>query len=140
MLPLVADGTTFTLTGEMFEVVEMPRTGWSVARDGAYAVALDTQLTPALELEGAARELVRAINEHRKAVGLDLADRIVLELVTDPVDLADRLAAAGHLGNIAREVLATTVETDGVVLDGAADVASVSLGALGTASVRIRRA
>ena len=139
-LHLDADGTTFPLTGDMFEVVEMPRTGWSVARDGAYAVALDTRLTPELELEGAARELVRGVNEHRKAIGLDLADRIVLELTTDPAGLVERLDAAGHLGTVAREVLATTVVTDATVASGAEEVASVTLGALGTANVRVRRA
>jgi hypothetical protein len=35
---------------------------------------------PELELEGAARELVRAVNEHRKAIGLDLSDRIASAL------------------------------------------------------------
>jgi len=139
-LPLVVDGTSFPLSAEMFDVVEMPRTGWSVARDGAYAVALDTRLTPELEVEGAARELVRGVNEHRKAVGLDLADRIVLEVSSRPEELIGRLAAAGHLDAVAREVLATTVTAGTTIAPDGPDVATIGLGALGTASVRIRRA
>ena len=51
-----------------------------VVQDGVVAVALDTTLDDELRLEGTARELVRAINDHRKAIGLDLADRIRVEL------------------------------------------------------------
>jgi hypothetical protein len=94
-LALIVDGRTLTITAEMFEIVEQPRTGWSVVSDGSHAVALDTTLTPELELEGAARELVRGANEQRKAVGLDLADRIHLDLMFEVVGLGDRLAAAG---------------------------------------------
>ena len=51
-----------------------------VVQDGAVAVALDTTLDDELRLEGIARELVRAINDHRKAIGFELADRIRVEL------------------------------------------------------------
>jgi len=138
-MTLVVEGATFAVTAEMVEVVEMPRTGWSVAREGAYAVALDTSLTPELELEGAARELVRGVNEHRKAAGLDLADRIVLEVAFEPAALAARLAAAGHLETVAHEVLATTVDAEADVPEGAG-TATVALGTLGTARVRVVRA
>ena len=137
-LTLVVDGDEVGLTPDMFEIVEMPRTGWSIARDGSYAVALDTELTPELEVEGAARELVRAVNEHRKAEGLELADRIRLEVDVAPGDLADRLVAAGHLAAIAREVLADEVASD-VGLGTGPDVAEVALGSLGTARLRISR-
>jgi isoleucyl-tRNA synthetase len=116
----------------------MPRTGWSVARDGSHAVALDTTLTPALEVEGSARELVRAINEHRKAAGLELADRVRLELAFDPEELGGRIATAGHLDVLAREVLASEVVLDGALPDGP-DVAEVALGSLGTARIRVTR-
>jgi len=138
-LTLELDGSTYSVTADMYEVVEMPRTGWSVARDGSYAVALDAALTPELELEGAARELVRGVNEHRKAVGLELADRITLSIAFEPEELGDRLAAAAHLDVLAREVLATTVAIDAPAPDGA-EVATVALGTLGAARVHIARA
>jgi len=103
------EGRARTLTTGMFTVVEQPRTGWSVVSDGTHAVALDTTLTRELELEGAARELVRAVNDQRKASGLELSDRIRLELTITPVQLARDLAAAGLLDLVAREVLADEV-------------------------------
>jgi isoleucyl-tRNA synthetase len=43
-------------------------------------VALDTSLTDALRREGLARDLVRVVQEARKAAGLALVDRITLYL------------------------------------------------------------
>jgi len=132
------DGGAFTLTSDMYEVVEMPRTGWSVARDGSFAIALDTTLTPELEVEGAARELVRAVNEQRKATGLDLSDRIRLEVRFEPLELGQRFTADGHLPVVEREVLATSIDLDTPLPDGT-DVAEVSFGALGSARLRVTR-
>jgi isoleucyl-tRNA synthetase len=44
--------------------------------DGNTFVALDTTLTPELELEGLAREFKRGLQEHRRALGLKVSDRI----------------------------------------------------------------
>jgi isoleucyl-tRNA synthetase len=136
---LMLDGGPVRLDADMFEIVEEPRTGWAVVSDGSYAVALDTALTPGLELEGAARELVRAVNEQRKTAGLDLSDRIELTLALTPHDLGARLAAAGHLDLLAREVLATAVvHVDGDTLDPAG-AAHVQLAGLGSARFAVRR-
>jgi isoleucyl-tRNA synthetase len=137
-LNLDVDGESFTLTPDMYEVVEMPRTGWSVARDGSFAIALDTTLTPELELEGAARELVRAVNEQRKATGLELADRIRLEVRFEPHELGERIAAAGHLLVVEREVLASSILLDAPLTAGP-DVAEVALGGSGSAWLRVTR-
>ena len=137
-LDIELDGRSLTLTADMYDVVEMPRTGWSVASDGSYAVALDTTLTPELEVEGAARELVRAVNEHRKSAGLDLADRIRLEVDFDPPELGERIAGAGLLETVAREVLATEVVRASTP-DGRADTAEVALGSLGSARIGVTR-
>ena len=44
---------------------------------------LDTEMTPALEMEGLAREIVRAVQAMRKTSGLELSDRIELFYATD---------------------------------------------------------
>jgi hypothetical protein len=103
------DGEPVTLTAEMAEIVETPRTGWAVAAQGATSFALDTELTRPLEVEGAARELVRAVNDQRKAAGLALDDRIELIVEVTPAELDEELASAGHYDVVAREVLATAV-------------------------------
>ncbi|HEY5011267.1 MAG TPA: DUF5915 domain-containing protein, partial [Acidimicrobiia bacterium] len=75
----------------------------TLAQDGDLAVALDLTLDDDLRAEGIARELVRLVNDRRKAIGLDLADRIALRVVVD-----GRVAEAArrHQAWIAEEVLA----------------------------------
>jgi isoleucyl-tRNA synthetase len=131
---LVVDGETVEITAEMVEVVESPRTGWAVAAQGATSFALDTELTRELEVEGVARELIRAVNDQRKAAGLALDDRVELLVDVSPPELDGALAAGGHYEVIAREVLATEVRRE-----TPARGATVDLGELGTATVEVRR-
>ncbi|GGI04351.1 isoleucine--tRNA ligase [Egicoccus halophilus] len=131
---LTVDGEPVTLSTGMVEVVETSRTGWAVASQGGTSFALDTALSRELEVEGAARELVRAVNDLRKGAGLALDDRIVLRLVVDPSALDAELAAGGLYDLVAREVLATTIERDAVP----DDAAEVDLGP-GTARVAMER-
>jgi isoleucyl-tRNA synthetase len=128
------DGAPITVTAEMAEIVETPRTGWAVAAQGATSFALDTELTRPLEVEGAARELVRAVNDQRKAAGLALDDRIELVVEVAPAELDEDLATAGHYEVVAREVLATAVHRG-----PAADGVRVDLGELGSATIAVRR-
>ena len=53
------------------------REGFAVAQEGGLVVALDTELDDELLQEGLARDLVRLINDMRKAAGFDISDRIV---------------------------------------------------------------
>jgi isoleucyl-tRNA synthetase len=130
---LEVDGEEVEVTPEMVEVVETPRTGWAVASDGGTSFALDTELTRELEVEGAARELVRAVNEQRKAAGLDLADRIELRLEVSPDALDEELADGGWYDNLAREVLAERLER------GPVDAGEViDLAGLGRATIELR--
>ena len=71
---------------------------------GGGFVVLDTATTPELEAEGLARDLVRAIQDARKAAGLDVSDRIRLDLeCADPADAEDLRA---NQAMIAGETLA----------------------------------
>jgi len=84
---------------------------------GAGVVLLDTSLDDALLAEGYARDLVRAVQDERKAAGLRVSDRIALEVAVP----ADRVAAVeAHRDLVAAETLAVelTVTSDGVP-DGA---------------------
>ncbi len=72
-----ADGESFLVAPEDVEVRSSPRAGYSVAEEGGYLVAVTTDLTPELEQEGHARELVRRIQQLRKDADLEISDRIV---------------------------------------------------------------
>ncbi|MBO0812180.1 MAG: isoleucine--tRNA ligase [Microlunatus sp.] len=50
---------------------------------GSGFVILDTGVTPELEAEGVARDLVRAVQQARRDAGLDISDRIALSLQGD---------------------------------------------------------
>ena len=75
-------------------------------RDHAGVVVLDTAVTDDLALEGTARDLVRSIQAARRENGLDVTDRITLELAGDT-----RLEAALEVHGewIAEQVLAASV-------------------------------
>ncbi|MBU4465938.1 MAG: class I tRNA ligase family protein, partial [Actinobacteria bacterium] len=71
-------------------------------------VLLDTTTTPELEAEGLARDIIRAVQESRKAAGFDVSDRISLGLLFDDDADADAVAAAFEIADVAGETLAVT--------------------------------
>jgi len=50
--------------------------GYSIASDGRYTVAISTELTPELAAEGISREIVRRLQNMRRAANFDVADYI----------------------------------------------------------------
>jgi len=78
--------------------------GHAVGRDAGATVALETKVTPELELEGLARELAHHLNNLRKEAGLEISDRIALRY-EGPISRAFE-----RYGNfIAQEALATKI-------------------------------
>ncbi len=73
---------------------------------GGGFVVLDIALTPDLEAEGVARDLVRSVQQARREADLDVSDRITL-VVSGPTDALD--AARTHQALLAAETLATSV-------------------------------
>jgi isoleucyl-tRNA synthetase len=78
--------------------------GHAVGRDAGATVALETTLTPDLELEGLARELAHHLNNLRKEAGLEISDRIALRYGGAVAKAIER-----HRDFIADESLATSV-------------------------------
>lgn len=68
-------------------------------------VILDTEITPELEAEGLARDVIRVIQDTRKAAGLEVSDRIELRIAA--TEGADAEALSAHIEMIAAETLAT---------------------------------
>jgi isoleucyl-tRNA synthetase len=86
-------------------ITETPRPGWAFAQDAGVSVALDLALTPDLVRAGVTREVIRQIQQARKAAGLEITDRIVLRYeATEPNTAA---ALTEQADAIAEEVLAT---------------------------------
>jgi len=57
--------------------------GWSVANDGPLTVALDITITDDLKKEGIARDFVNRIQNMRKDMGLEVLDKIGIEVEKD---------------------------------------------------------
>jgi isoleucyl-tRNA synthetase len=76
---------------------------------GAGVVVLDIEVTPELEAEGLARDLVRLVQQARRDAGLAVGDRIRLSL---GVPEAVRRQVAPHQQFVADETLATRVSFD----------------------------
>ena len=68
---------TFTLLPEEVLVTQTPVEGYATASEGGYTVAVTSDISPELALEGLARELVHRIQNMRRAAGFDISDYIV---------------------------------------------------------------
>ena len=95
----------------------LPRGGYQLERQANYAVALKLDLDEELLREGAAREVVHAIQNARKGAGLQVEDRIELTLFGDDALLE---AVREHADYVAGETLAASLTFDGAQAEGAA--------------------
>ena len=104
----------YALVAEDVEIITEDMPGWLVANNGTITIALDIELTPALIEEGIARELINRIQNLRKSSGLEITDRIAVQL-----ENREEIAAAVTNCNeyIASQVLATSL----VLVDGLTD-------------------
>jgi isoleucyl-tRNA synthetase len=106
--------TNFTIDNEVVtillpevEVLAEDIPGWTVAVKNGITAALDIQISPELEHEGHARELVNRVQNIRKDLGLALTDRIFVKLERRPA----LESAIIHFNNyICREILADSIE------------------------------
>lgn len=78
------DDQEFEILPADVEVQVDAKQGFSVANDGAYMVALVTDLTPKLIEEGLAREFVRRVQDLRKQADFEISDRIDLFIDCTP--------------------------------------------------------
>jgi len=106
-----------TLAAEEFELRLKPKEGEAsqALRTNDAVVVLDVAVTPELEAEGIARDLVRKIQQARKEAGFQVSDRIDVTL-----DLPEAAVEAVHAWEayVAEQVLAVSI-TYGAPADGA---------------------
>ena len=108
-------GRTVELSPDDVQLRVRGQQGFAVSREGGEVVALDLNLDDGLRKRGLSRDVVRLVQDLRKASGLEVSDRIRLSVVgLDPI--------AGFFEYIAREVLAVEVVSrpgpgEGTLLD-----------------------
>ncbi len=78
-----ADGEKISISVDEVLISSQDIPGWSVASDQSITVALDVTLTDELKQEGIARDLVNRIQNLRKEMGLEVQDKIVIDVNTD---------------------------------------------------------
>ena len=107
----------YALVAEDVDIITEDMPGWLVANNGVITIALDIELTAALIEEGIARELINRIQNLRKSSGLEITDRIAVQL-----ENREEIAAAVKNCNeyIASQVLATSLELVDDLANGAA--------------------
>jgi isoleucyl-tRNA synthetase len=115
---LDVDGEEVKLEPGDVEIRAVQHADLTLAQDGPHAVALDLTLDDDLRAEGIAREIIRVVNDRRKANGFALTDRVAVELFS-----TDRIvdAAKRHGQAIKPEVLATSLEAHAELLESPPD-------------------
>lgn len=125
-ITLQVEGTDAVIELADVEIYSEDVPGWTVANEGALTVALDVEVTDELRREGIAREIIKKIQAMRKECGLEITDRIAVEISkNDGTDEAVRIFDE-HISN---QVLADSLllcdrvedgdslELDGVILN-----------------------
>ncbi len=104
---LVIEGVKYDLDREDFDISTDEIPGWQVASDKDITVALDVSIDEDLKKEGIAREIVNRIQNIRKQSGLEVTDRIFVNLEYHPLVEA---AVKTHQEYISREVLSDRID------------------------------
>ncbi|MHA7129452.1 isoleucine--tRNA ligase [Algoriphagus namhaensis] len=112
-LTVDADGEQLAIALDEVLISSQDIPGWSVASDQGVTVALDVTLTDALREEGVARDLVNRIQNLRKDMGLEVQDKITIE-----VESGNPLVE-GALANFGQYIQS---ETQALALESVAEV------------------
>ena len=111
------EGQALTVEAADVDIISEDIPGWLMGNEGNLTVALDITLTDELKNEGMARELVNRIQNIRKKSGLEITDRITVDI--QPNEAATK--AVESFGDyISRQVLADEIrlaENDGQAVE-----------------------
>ncbi len=118
---VVFEGADVEVNSDEVMISELPRSGWVVESQRGVTIALDTEVTPELEVEGTARDVVRVVQQARRDADLDISDRIAL-VVTAPSSILDAVRA--HQDFVVGETLASFVDLAEITPDGSPDALS----------------
>jgi isoleucyl-tRNA synthetase len=90
------------------EIISEDIPGWLVANEGNLTIALDVTVTDKLRKEGLARELINRIQNLRKSKGLEITDKINIQ-ISSSAQMNDALN--DYREYICKQVLATSLLT-----------------------------
>ena len=126
-LEIDLEGEPFTLTPEDVTVDRQVLEGLVARSEEGITIALDTELSEELILEGIARELINKINTMRREAGFFVTDRIEIGMQT-----TDRVKEAfeSHRDYIMHEVLGVSIDftvSDGTEWDINGEKTTISL-------------
>ena len=82
-------------------------------------VSLDLTITEELKAEGIARDMVRNIQDARKQSGLEISDRIIIEIGGSyPTEFAEYICGEtlAEIGTVSAPLTTAEVETDGEMI------------------------
>jgi len=107
ILLALSSGEKIALDSSRVDIIREEKQGLKVLNEGSLTVALDTNITSELLYEGYVRDLIRGIQNARKEKGLDVTDRIILEVSGDD-ELKVALDRFGQI--VAEETLALRID------------------------------
>ena len=112
---LLVDNETIEITPDDVDIIAEDIPGWSVANKDNLTVALDITITPDLQEEGNARELINRIQKIRKESGFELTDRILVNIQDyEPL----KSAIINYSDYICAEILADTINIVPIIDEG----------------------
>ena len=113
---LTIDGKEESFDPDIILVTYQAKDGGHIMSEHGIVVSLDLTITDELRAEGVARDLVRMIQDARKQAGLEISDRIVIQLegaypeaFTDYI-CGETLGTLGTLGTVSEPLSAFEVE------------------------------
>lgn len=115
------DGEPASLLLEDVEISSEDIPGWSVASEGKVTVALDISITDELRAEGIARDFVNRIQNLRKDMGLDVQDKINIQVAKNEALINEALTA--NAAYVCEETQALSLD----VVESISDAQSVEI-------------
>ena len=112
---LETDVGPLTIGPELVEVRREPAEGTAFAYEAPFGVSLDLDIGPELRREGLAREFVHQLQSVRRDLGLEVTDRVVVQ-VRGPDEVEASLRE--HADYVSEELLATGLEIGSADVEG----------------------
>ena len=116
---LTIDGKEESFDSDIVLVTYQAKDGGHIMSEHGLVVSLDLTITEELKAEGIARDMVRNIQDARKQSGLEISDRIIIEIGGSyPTEFAEYICGEtlAEIGTVSAPLTTAEVETDGEMI------------------------